>query len=82
MKVGTSLGLDYRKLRDVTADKLPHEMVDWWIGKRYYVMEVSGTPRLQSLVNALKENGLNGNAEIIMKDINSKPKNGELFHCH
>ena len=65
VKVGTSLGLNYSKLRDLTADKIPHEMVQWWLGKRDNVMEISGTPTLKSLVKALEENGFNGHAKSI-----------------
>ena len=65
MKVGTSLGLNYSKLRDLSVDKIPHEMVQWWLGKRDNVMEISGSPTLKSLVKALEENGFNGHAKDI-----------------
>ena len=65
VKVGTSLGLKYSKLCDLTADKIPHEMIGWWLGKRDNVMEISGTPTLRSLINALQENGFNGHVKDI-----------------
>lgn len=43
-------------------------MIEWWLGKRDNVMDISGTPTLKSLVKALKENGLNGHAKIIEDD--------------
>ena len=65
MKIGVSLGLDYSKLSDVSADKLPHEMIQWWLGKRDNVMENSGTPCLRSLISALEQNGFNGHVSNI-----------------
>ena len=64
-KIGTSLGLKYSKLSGLVADKLPHEMVEWWLNKGDNIIEVSGTPTYKSLIKALRENGFNGHAKNI-----------------
>ena len=68
INVGISLGLDYGKLSDVSADKIHLTMINSWLNKQDYVMETTGTPTLRNLINALKDNSLNGNAEVIEKD--------------
>ena len=44
VNVGCSLDLDYSKLRGLTAEQIPHEMIRWWLGKRDNVMEISVVP--------------------------------------
>ena len=73
--IGCSLGLDYRKLSDLTVDKLPlHEMVHWWLEKRDNTMSISGTPTLNSLIKALKVNGFNGHVQNIEASLPAESK--------
>ena len=67
VKVGTILGLNYGRLSDLPAEKFPHEMIQWWLEKRDYVMKISGTPTLRSLIKALEENGFDGHANKVKK---------------
>ena len=68
INVGVSLGLDYDKLSDVSADEIHLTMISWWLKKQDYVMTLTGTPTLRTLISALRENRLNGNAEEIEID--------------
>ena len=76
INVGVSLGLDYGKLSDISADKIHLAMISSWLNKQDYVIENTGTPTLRTLISALKENELNGSAEEIEKD-NFKTSNDE-----
>ena len=80
MKVGTSFGLNYGKLSDLPAEKIPHEMIQWWLGKRDNVMKVSGTPTLRSLIDALEKNGFDGHANKIKERLPEAGKNIHLVH--
>lgn len=57
--IGTSLGLRYTTLKKMKSDSLLHGMVHAWLRKDDEVTEVSGEPSWESLVIALKVNGLN-----------------------
>ena len=81
-KIGTSLGLEYCKLSGLLADKLPHQMVEWWLGKRDNVMEVSGTPTYKSLIDALRENGFNGHANNIEQCSSSASEDNKSLGMH
>ena len=72
VKVGTSLGLDSRKLDDVGEEKIHETMISRWLGKQDYVMKISGTPTWRKLVKALEDNGFNGVAMSIEKKLECK----------
>ena len=80
VKIGTSLGLDYNRLCGLTMEQTPHEMIQWWLGKRDNVMEISGTPMLKSLLIALEKNGLHGHANKIKACDSSTDEICKLCH--
>ena len=66
VNVGVNLGLD-SKLGDVEEDKIRVTMIERWLKMHDYVEKNSGTPTLEKLVTALKQNGYNGVAMQIEK---------------
>ena len=65
--VGVALGLAYSSLRRMNT---PGEMVVAWLNRQDLVMQASGQPTWQSLVNALRKQGQEG----IARDIEENEK--------
>ncbi len=72
VKVGTSLGLDSVKLGDARAEEILNEMIHMWLIQQDYVIDVSGTPMLRSLIKALEDNDFKGHANAIKSNISEK----------
>ena len=63
--VGGALGLAWRSLMRIAT---PREMVVAWLNRQDLVMQTSGQPTWQSLVNALRKQGQEGIARDIEKN--------------
>lgn len=55
-------------------------MVAWWLERRDHVLKVSGTPTLNSLIEALETNGLNGHAEKIKEENGHESKPQKIYN--
>ena len=72
--VGSNLGLNYTKVKNLTADRIDKEVITRWINQEDYVAD-NGTPCKATLVAALRSSGLNGIASNFEGAVLSKDRN-------
>ena len=69
-RVGTTLGLAYSNLQRLSAKDIEYQVLSNWISMEDYVMDNSGLPTIEHLVNALYDIGSTGTANDIKARFN------------